>query len=295
MTETSEATLEEIPASCEEAGQDIYTAVFTNPVFETQIKTVEIPATGHLFVGEPIYIWNDEDNSCTATRTCEIDGYVETETATARMEIDEPTCTAAGLVRYIAEFTNPAFTSQMKKEEIPATGHRFAEPTYKWNTADNTCTATRVCEKDGYTETETVTASSAIILKPTSTETGIRRYIVEFTNPAFTSQMKKEEIPATGKKSDDNKKKNNDKKENNTKKDNSKKAETKKKNDSDKKKVTTTAVKKTTTQNQNTTQTTKTAPVKTGDSTQPIIPIAAGTGALAAIATIIMKLRKNRG
>lgn len=55
-----------------------------------------------------------------------------------------------------------------------------------------------------------------------------------------------------------------------------------------------TAVKKTVTQNQNTAQTTKTAPVKTGDSTQPIIPIAAGTGALAAIAAVIMKLRRNR-
>ena len=290
LTETVEAVLEEIPASCENAGRDTYTAVFENPVFETQVKTVEIPANGHLFIGEPTYIWNDADHTCTAARTCETDGYTETETVTASAEIiQEATCTEAGYIRYIAEFTNPAFSAQLDKEEIPATGHYFAEPTYTWNDADNTCTATRVCEKDGYTETETVAASSEVILAPTSTETGIRRYIAEFTNPAFSAQLKKEEIAATGKKAD------NTKRENNTKKDTSKKENVKKK-ESAKKNENTTVVKKTTTQNQNTTasKTTKTAPVKTGDNTQPIIPIVTGTGALAAIAAVIMKLRSNR-
>ena len=239
LTETVEADLEEIPASCEKTGKDTYTAVFENPVFETQVKTVEIPANGHLFAGEPTYTWND---------------------------------------------------------------------------ADYTCTATRVCETDGYTETETVAATSEVILEPTSTETGIRRYIAEFTNPAFSAQLDKEEIPAVGKKADNTKKDSNTRKENtvkktnntkkanntqkdsNTKKENNKKEETDKKNDSSKKNGTTVIVKKENVQNQNTTaQTTKTVPVKTGDNTQPILPIAAGTGALAAIAAVLVKFRKNRG
>ena len=271
LTEKVEATLEEIPASCEEAGQDIYTAVFENQVFETQVKKVEIPALGHLFGEEPTYTWNDADNTCTATRSCDRDGYTETETVTVSAEvIQEATCVEAGYVRYIAEFTNPAFSAQLKKVEIPATGHRFAEAVYSWNDADNTCTATRVCEIDGYTETETAAATSEVILEPTSTEQGIRRYIVTFTNPAFSAQLKKVAIPATGKKPAENKKE--DKKENKT------------------------VVKKTTAQNQNTAQATKKAsPVKTGDTTQPIIPIAVGTGALAAIAAVILKFRRNRG
>ncbi|MCR5742219.1 MAG: InlB B-repeat-containing protein [Lachnospiraceae bacterium] len=52
-TETVTASVSTTPATCEAAGQSVYTATFTNSAFATQTKTVAIAATGHNW-GEPV-------------------------------------------------------------------------------------------------------------------------------------------------------------------------------------------------------------------------------------------------
>ena len=58
------------PATCEGEGVGHYTSAnFSNPSFETQTKTVTIPAIGHSY-GEPVWTWAADHTSATATFTC---------------------------------------------------------------------------------------------------------------------------------------------------------------------------------------------------------------------------------
>ena len=121
-TETVAATAVTTAATCETAGSTVYTAVFGNQAFETQTKTVEIPAAGHSW-GEPSYEWaqNGEDRTCTATRVCANDAsHVETETVTATYAVTtEPTTASTGVGTYTATFANAAFVTQTSEVEIP--------------------------------------------------------------------------------------------------------------------------------------------------------------------------------
>lgn len=75
--------------TCEEKGEETYTAVFTNPAFETQTQTVEIGALGHLY-GEASYKWTKTDKgyTCTATRICQNDNtHVDKEAVAAAVEV----------------------------------------------------------------------------------------------------------------------------------------------------------------------------------------------------------------
>ena len=58
-TETVEASMEVTKApTCEEEGEEVYTAVFTNEAFETQTQTVKTGALGHHF-GDVSYEWTN--------------------------------------------------------------------------------------------------------------------------------------------------------------------------------------------------------------------------------------------
>ena len=110
-------------ATCEEKGEETYTAVFTNKAFKTQTKTVETDALGHLY-GEVSYKWTKEDKgySCTASRVCENDkNHVEKETVTAAYKvITKATSDKAGEGLYTATFKNAAFEEQSKKVKLVA-------------------------------------------------------------------------------------------------------------------------------------------------------------------------------
>ena len=122
--ETEEAaTTSEVTkaATCEGKGETTYTsAAFENMAFTAQTKTVDdIPALTHDW-GEPTYEWNTE-NKVTATRVCRNDSeHAESETVDVIVTITSPTNAAAGLLSYVAQFGNPAFTKQEKSIEIPA-------------------------------------------------------------------------------------------------------------------------------------------------------------------------------
>ena len=189
------------PATCDEEGLGRYTAEFKAAWAETQTKDEPIPKTEHDW-NAPEYEWTAANGGYTVTakRVCKKDGnHTETETVTAAYaEITPATCDKDGLGKYTAEFKAAWAETQTKEEPIPKTEHDWNAPTYDWKkiTGGYECAAKRVCKKDGnHEETETVTATYAIITPATEENEGLGRYTAVFTNAAFTEQKKDETIP----------------------------------------------------------------------------------------------------
>ena len=189
------------PATCDEEGLGRYTAEFKAAWAETQTKDEPIPKTEHDW-NEPEYEWTAANGgySVTAKRVCKnYENHTETETVTAAYaEITPATCDKDGLGRYTAEFKAAWAETQTKEEPIPKAEHDWNAPTYDWKkiTGGYECAAKRVCKKDGnHAETETVTATYAIITPATEENEGLGRYTAVFTNAAFTEQKKDETIP----------------------------------------------------------------------------------------------------
>ena len=189
------------PAACETTGVRTYTAKVTFEGKEyTDTKTEVIPATGHAY-GAPVWKWND-DFTASATFTCGNDAsHVETVNATVTNEVTtEATCKADGVRTYTAKvtFEGKEYTDT-KTEVIPATGHAYGAPVWKWND-DFKATATFTCGNDA-THVENVTAevTSAVTTPAACETTGVRTYTakVTFEDKEYTSS-KTEAIPATG-------------------------------------------------------------------------------------------------
>lgn len=121
IEETVKAPVETVPATCTEAGKTVYTATFTHKCFQTQTKSEESPALNHDW-GEPMYTWAQQDDGwyCTAKRVCKRDAsHIEEETVKAAYEVTAPATTEkVGEGTYTATFTNEAFKTQTKVEEI---------------------------------------------------------------------------------------------------------------------------------------------------------------------------------
>ena len=272
-TETVEAAAEVTKApTCEEKGEETYTAVFTNPAFETQTQTVEIGALGHLYE-EASYKWTKTDKgyTCTATRICQNDNtHVDKEAVAAAVEVTKAaTCEEKGEETYTAVFTNKAFKTQTKTVETDALGHLYGEVSYKWTKEDKgySCTASRVCENDkNHVEKETVTAAYKVITKATSDKAGEGLYTAAFKNAAFEEQSKKVKLVAADKK------------------DNTKKKTTTKKNTANKTTTKKTAAK---------TTAKKSTAVKTGDENKPVVMGIVAIGALAVIVVAGRQLCKK--
>ena len=106
---TSEVTKK---ATCTEPGETTYTAVFENPAFSAQTKTVaNIPATGHSY-GEPVWAWAEDFSAATATFTCAEGDDTQVLDATVTVERTEPTTEEEGLAVYTAtvEFEGKTYT-----------------------------------------------------------------------------------------------------------------------------------------------------------------------------------------
>ena len=189
------------PATCDEEGLGRYTAEFKAAWAETQTKDEPIPKAEHDW-NAPTYDWTAENGGYTVTakRVCKnYENHTETETVTAAYaEITPATCDKEGLGKYTAEFKAAWAETQTKEEPIPKTEHDWNAPTYDWKkiTGGYECAAKRVCKKDGnHAETETVTATYAIITPATEENEGLGRYTAVFANAAFTEQKKDETIP----------------------------------------------------------------------------------------------------
>ena len=189
------------PATCDEEGLGRYTAEFKAAWAKTQTQEEPIPKAEHDW-NEPEYEWTAANGgySVTAKRVCKnYENHTETETVTAAYaEITPATCDKNGLGRYTAEFNAAWAETQTKEEPIPKIEHDWNAPTYDWKKINGgyECAAKRVCKKDGnHAETETVTATYAIITPATEENEGLGRYTAVFTNAAFTEQKKDETIP----------------------------------------------------------------------------------------------------
>ena len=170
-------TAEEVITDATETtpGEKKFTATFENPAFATQTKTVEIPETSHV-------------HSLTA------------------IAAKAATCTEDGNIAYWTCSCGKYFSDADGKNEIteantvvPALGHKWGEPTYKWAADNSTVTATRVCSHDAtHKETETVNTTEKVTKEATEMAAGEKTLTATFTKDAFKAQTKTVEIPATG-------------------------------------------------------------------------------------------------
>ena len=200
--------VEKVPATCETAGVEAYwKCSVCGKLFsdaegktETTLEKLAIPATGHAY-GEPVWKWND-DFTASATFTCANDAtHVKNVTAEVTSAVTTPTaCETTGVRTYTAKvtFEGKEYTDT-KTEVIPATGHAYGAPVWKW-TDDFKATATFTCTNDA-THVENVTAevTSAVTTEATCKADGVRTYTakVTFEGKEYTSS-KTEVIPATG-------------------------------------------------------------------------------------------------
>ena len=171
-TVTDEVTTE---PTCDKEGLRTYTAKVT---FEgkdyTDTKTEPIPAKGH-----------------TLTAVAEVPATCETAGTSAHWK-----CEVCGKLFSDAEGNTE---TTLEKLTIPATGHAYGEPVWKW-TDDFKATATFTCANDA-THVENVTAevTSAVTTPAACETTGVRTYTakVTFGGKEYTDS-KTEVIPATG-------------------------------------------------------------------------------------------------
>ena len=196
-TVTNEMTTE---ATCETTGVRTYTAKVTFEDKEyTDTKTEVIPAIGHAY-GAPVWKWND-DFTASATFTCANDAsHVEKVDATVTSEVTEGSCEVGGTRTYTAKvtFEGKEYTDT-KTEVIPATGHAYGAPVWKWND-DFTASATFTCGNDtSHVKTVNATVTNEVTTEATCESTGVRTYTakVTFDGKDYTD-TKTEVIPALG-------------------------------------------------------------------------------------------------
>ena len=162
------------PAACETTGVRTYTAKVTFMDKEyTSSKTEAIPATGH-----------------TLTAVAEVPATCETAGVKAHWK-----CEVCG--KLFSDVEGKTETT-LEKLTIPATGHAYGEPVWKWND-DFTATATFTCaNNDDHVKNVTATVTNAVTTEATCESTGVRTYTakVTFGGKDYTD-TKTEVIPAT--------------------------------------------------------------------------------------------------
>ena len=198
----------EVPATCETAGTsahwkcEVCGKLFSDAEgkTETTLEKLTIPATGHAY-GEPVWKWTD-DFKATATFTCGNDTtHVKNVTAEVTSAVTTPAaCETTGVRTYTAKVTfgGKEYTDT-KTEVIPATGHAYGEPVWKWND-DFTASATFTCGNDtSHVETVNATVTNEVTTEATCKADGVRTYTakVTFEGKEYTD-TKTETIAATG-------------------------------------------------------------------------------------------------
>ena len=169
-TVTSEVT----EGSCEVGGTRTYTAEVTFEGKEyTDTKTEPVPAKGH-----------------TLTAVAEVPATCETAGVRAHWK-----CEVCGKLFSDAEGKTE---TTLEKLAIPATGHAYGEPVWKWND-DFTASATFTCANDtSHVETVNATVTNEVTTEATCKADGVRTYTakVTFEGKEYTD-TKTEVIPAT--------------------------------------------------------------------------------------------------
>ncbi len=204
-------------ATCEEDGSEVYEAkIIVNGKELSETKTVEIKATGHDY-GDPEWTWSEDYSKATATFTCSNDAshVVTLDAEVVKESGTDPTCEETGVNTYTAtvEFENKQFTDTAT-EVIPAKGHTYGEPTWKWADDYSRATAVFTCSNNAHTH-EIEVAPTLTITDPTCEAAGSKAYEAKILvdGNEYKSDTKTVAIEPTGHKygkptytwSDDNK------------------------------------------------------------------------------------------
>ena len=138
---------------------------------------------GYVFMG-----WFDAQESTQYDATTRLDKdeditlYAKWTSCDHKSSTKQPNCTESAIC------TECAGT-------IPALGHNFGTPDYKWNGTE--CTAHRVCANDAsHEESETVTAAVKVLQNKDCELDELSTYTATFTNPAFAAQTKQNVVTA---------------------------------------------------------------------------------------------------
>ena len=185
-------------AKKEGVGYDDDDAMFA--IDNVRLTNTDPCADGHAY-GEPVWSWTD-DFKATATFTCANNAaHVENVTATVTNAVTtEATCETDGVRTYTAKvtFEGKEYTDT-KTETLPATGHAYGEPVWKWND-DFTASATFTCANDtSHVKNVTATVTNEVTTEATCEADGVRTYTakVAFEGKEYTD-TKTETLPATG-------------------------------------------------------------------------------------------------
>ena len=196
-TVTDEVTTE---PTCDKEGVRTYTAKVTFEGKEyTSTKTETIAATGHAY-GAPVWKWTD-DFTASATFTCGNDAsHVKTVNAAVTNEVTTAaTCEADGVRTYTAKvtFEDKEYTDT-KTEPVPATGHAYGAPVWKWND-DFTASATFTCANDTSHVKKVDATVTSEVTEGSCEVGGTRTYTakVTFEGKEYTD-TKTEPVPAKG-------------------------------------------------------------------------------------------------
>ena len=205
---TEQAELKGHEGSCTDGATAVYTAAGEAEGHKyTATQKVKLEPGEHPYTGD--FEWSEDNKSATADLTCEICGDKQENVEASVKEDTEnsvaATCEEAGKDIFIATATvkdadgNVIGTATDTKEiAIPATGHDYGEPHFKWSDDKSVATATFTCNNDSaHIKTIEAESTSEVTKAPTCTETGIRTYtvIVEFEGekyPAYEEETIKE-------------------------------------------------------------------------------------------------------
>ena len=122
-----------------------------------------------------------------------------------------PTCTEDGSKAYWhctscgKYFADEACTQEIQDIDtwkvIPATGHAYGEPAFRWSADGKTCTVTFTCGNDAaHVEVMDAEVTSNLKTAPTCTEKGVTVYTakVSFQGQDYTDTLELADMPATG-------------------------------------------------------------------------------------------------
>ena len=156
VEEDCEVTPKVTEPTCTEAGKTTYTATFVDGE-KTYTNTAEgdkVDALGHSY-GDPEFAWEEDNSACTATFICTRCGDTQQVECTVKAYNKEATCEEAGVEGFIATctFEEEEYSDVKAVKDIPATGHTYGEPEFKWSSDYKECNAVFECISCGKTET----------------------------------------------------------------------------------------------------------------------------------------------
>ena len=97
--------------------------------------------------GTPEFKWSEDYTTCTAVFTCKDGDDQQSIECEVTDEVTDATCTENGKAVYTAKviFDDKEYTD-VKEQEIPASGHVYGTPEFDWSEDYQTCTAVFTCE-----------------------------------------------------------------------------------------------------------------------------------------------------